>query len=82
MSTIWIAFLTGLTAGGLSCLAVQGGLLASTLAQDIEKQVSRKHHAQAIAAFLTTKVAAYTVLGALLGWLGVKPRLKVSHYAA
>ena len=70
MPTVWIAFLTGLTAGGLSCLAVQGGLLASTLAQDIEKQVSRKHHAQAIAAFLTTKVAAYTVLGALLGWLG------------
>ena len=70
MPTVWIAFLTGLTAGGLSCLAVQGGLLASTLAQDIEKQVSRKHHAQAIAAFLATKIAAYTVLGALLGWLG------------
>jgi sulfite exporter TauE/SafE len=70
MPTVWIAFLTGLTAGGLSCLAVQGGLLASTLAQDIEKQVSRKHHAQAIAAFVATKIAAYTVLGALLGWLG------------
>ena len=70
MSTIWIAFLTGLTAGGLSCLAIQGGLLASTLAQDIEKQVSRRHHARAIAAFLITKVAAYSVLGALLGWLG------------
>ena len=26
MYTIWLAFLTGLTTGGLSCLAVQGGL--------------------------------------------------------
>ena len=48
MPTIWIAFLTGLTTGGLSCLAVQGGLLASTLTQDIERQLSRRQHGQAI----------------------------------
>ena len=29
MTSLWIAFITGLTTGGLSCLAVQGGLLAS-----------------------------------------------------
>ncbi len=28
---LWVIFLTGLTTGGLSCLAVQGGLLATTL---------------------------------------------------
>jgi len=34
-----VAFITGLTAGGLSCLAVQGGLLASSLSQQIEQEV-------------------------------------------
>jgi uncharacterized protein len=34
---ILLAFITGLTTGGLSCLAVQGGLLASSLAGQIEK---------------------------------------------
>jgi hypothetical protein len=32
-----VAFITGLTTGGLSCLAVQGGLLASSLAHQIEQ---------------------------------------------
>ena len=34
---ILVAFITGLTTGGLSCLAVQGGLLASSLAHQIEQ---------------------------------------------
>ena len=34
---IMVAFITGLTTGGLSCLAVQGGLLASSLAHQIEQ---------------------------------------------
>lgn len=34
---VWVAFITGLTTGGLSCLAVQGGLLASSLAHQIEQ---------------------------------------------
>jgi uncharacterized protein len=37
MSQLLVAFLTGLTTGGLSCLAVQGGLLASSLAHQIEQ---------------------------------------------
>jgi uncharacterized protein len=37
MPNLLIAFVTGLTTGGLSCLAVQGGLLASSLAGQIEK---------------------------------------------
>jgi sulfite exporter TauE/SafE len=37
LENIIIAFVTGLTTGGLSCLAVQGGLLASSLTNQIEK---------------------------------------------
>ncbi|HSL31983.1 MAG TPA: hypothetical protein VK900_22460, partial [Anaerolineales bacterium] len=37
LSQLAVAFVTGLTTGGLSCLAVQGGLLASSLAHQIEK---------------------------------------------
>jgi sulfite exporter TauE/SafE len=37
ISQIVVAFVTGLTTGGLSCLAVQGGLLASSLAHQIEQ---------------------------------------------
>jgi sulfite exporter TauE/SafE len=42
MSQIVIAFVTGLTTGGLSCLAVQGGLLASSLAHQIEQDYLEK----------------------------------------
>jgi hypothetical protein len=39
MNNIWFAFITGLTAGGISCLAVQGGLLASALSNlPVEKK--------------------------------------------
>jgi uncharacterized protein len=83
-----IAFITGLTTGGLSCLAVQGGLLASSLAHQIEQdyleqsaqpkkhgkknqtQQLRQNTALPILLFLASKLAAYTLLGALLGWLG------------
>src|SRR6185369_10947264 len=37
LSQLTVAFITGLTTGGLSCLAVQGGLLASSLAHQIEQ---------------------------------------------
>jgi len=36
---VMVAFITGLTTGGLSCLAVQGGLLASSLANQIERDM-------------------------------------------
>lgn len=39
MQQIFIAFITGLTTGGLSCLAVQGGLLAGSLANQIEQDL-------------------------------------------
>lgn len=74
---LFVAFLTGLTTGGLSCLAVQGGLLASSLAAQLEKDLSsqaanRKSPklAQSIILFLVSKLFVYTLLGALLGFLG------------
>lgn len=45
MSQLVVAFITGITTGGLSCLAVQGGLLASSLAHQIEQDYIR-HAAQ------------------------------------
>ena len=42
LSQLTVAFITGLTTGGLSCLAVQGGLLASSLAHQIEQDFSSK----------------------------------------
>jgi sulfite exporter TauE/SafE len=39
MNPYIIAFITGLTTGGLSCLAVQGGLLATSLARQIEQDM-------------------------------------------
>jgi len=39
MNQLIVAFITGLTTGGLSCLAVQGGLLASSLEQQLEHQL-------------------------------------------
>lgn len=38
--SILLAFVTGLTTGGLSCLAVQGGLLAGSIAYEVEQTVA------------------------------------------
>ncbi|MEW6029849.1 MAG: sulfite exporter TauE/SafE family protein [Chloroflexota bacterium] len=84
LTQLMVAFVTGLTTGGLSCLAVQGGLLASSLAHQIEQDfaaqathgrkskqpASRTNSALPITLFLIAKLVAYTLLGALLGWLG------------
>ncbi len=78
---LFVAFLTGLTTGGLGCLAVQGGLLASSLAYQMEvdlqahqgsasTQKFKPHIAQPILLFLLAKLVVYTLLGFLLGALG------------
>ncbi len=36
---LWVIFLTGLTTGGLACLAVQGGLLTSIIANQKEQEL-------------------------------------------
>jgi len=108
---VGLAFVTGLTTGGLSCLAVQAGLLATSVARQAETDVvaelaanhlinrkrkrsgrkltrsQRRREREALSVleapvrpkrrralplllFLGAKLAAYTVLGLLLGWLG------------
>ncbi|HSX49106.1 MAG TPA: sulfite exporter TauE/SafE family protein, partial [Candidatus Saccharimonadales bacterium] len=73
-SNLWAIFLTGLITGGLTCLAVQGGLLASTLASQEEERLENKSKksgsAVPISSFLISKLVAYTILGFLLGWFG------------
>lgn len=78
---LWLIFLTGLTSGGVTCAAMQGGLLASTIAN----QKKSERHSQNIDSqphsfdsgdwgpvtiFLSMKLLAYTILGAVLGSLG------------
>lgn len=66
-------FLTGLITGGLTCMAVQGGLLAATIAQREEERLKEKATQGAalpIFSFLITKLVAYTIFGFLLGLLG------------
>lgn len=83
MTNLAVVFLTGLTTGGLSCLAVQGGLLASSVANQAQDDfaasatgskrsdpAASKHVALPIALFLGSKLFAYTILGLLLGWIG------------
>lgn len=70
---LWAIFLTGLLTGGLTCLAVQGGLLAATLAQAEEDKLKEKTkggNALPILAFLGAKLTSYMILGFLLGWFG------------
>jgi uncharacterized protein len=69
-----VVFINGLTVGGLTCLAVQGGLLASVIAareeEEVEKKVNTKNTVFPTLAFLATKLAAYTLLGFILGGFG------------
>ncbi|MBI2020854.1 sulfite exporter TauE/SafE family protein [Candidatus Daviesbacteria bacterium] len=63
---LWLIFLTGLTVGGLTCLAVQGGLLSATIAareeEDLEEGDKRRYS--------VWPVLAYTILGFILGAFG------------
>ena len=78
-----LIFLTGLTTGGLSCVAVQGGLLTSMIANQKADGKHKPSKVSKIAGidlplddllslgmFLITKLIAHTILGFLLGMLG------------
>lgn len=72
-TNLWVIFLTGLITGGLTCLAVQGGLLASTISgreQERLKEGVKHGNAKPILYFILAKLVAYTILGFLFGWLG------------
>jgi sulfite exporter TauE/SafE len=74
---LWVIFLTGLTTGGLSCLAMQGGLLASIIANQKEEEIN-KVGALPVTLFLATKLISHTLLGFLLGWLGSQIELSLT----
>lgn len=70
---LWLIFLTGLTTGGVTCAAMQGGLLASVIAN--QKKLSSnpglgRDDIAPVSAFLVAKLLSHIILGALLGVLG------------
>ncbi len=67
MNQILLAFITGITTGGISCFAVQGGLLAGIMAE--QKESERK---RSLSLFLISKFISHLILGGLLGVLGSK----------
>ena len=84
---LWLVFLTGLTTGGFTCLALQGGLLLTAIAaqKEVPPGTSQKdlpagrqadqatRFRQTVlptAIFVVSKIAAYTLLGLLLGLFG------------
>jgi uncharacterized protein len=80
-TSLYVIFFTGLLTGGLTCLAVQGGLLAATIAQQEEERLKdqvKGGNARPIVSFLIAKIAAYTILGFLLGWLGSVVQLSIT----
>ncbi|MEK7166245.1 MAG: sulfite exporter TauE/SafE family protein, partial [Patescibacteria group bacterium] len=79
----WLIFLTGLTTGGFTCLALQGGLLATAItAQRGSQDQSWKSTLLPTAIFLGAKVTAYTFVGFLLGWLGSMFQLSITAQIA
>lgn len=63
VTNLFLIFITGLTTGGLSCLAIQGGLLATVIAPAKKSTIP-------ILAFLGSKLVAHTILGLFLGLIG------------
>ncbi len=73
MNQFWLAFLTGLTTGGISCLAVQGGLLTTSVADSVVEGMRGK--LAKVGSFLVAKIIAYTLLGFGLGAIGSRLNL-------
>lgn len=81
-ASLWLVFLAGLSVGGLTCLAVQGGLLTTLVAQralqarpsggtgDVPAAGAPTGPIAPVAQFLAAKTIAYTALGAILGAMG------------
>lgn len=63
-------FFIGLTAGGFSCAAVQGGLLASAITARKEFDQKDKDDFIPTLSFLGAKLLAYAILGGVLGFFG------------
>lgn len=72
MDKIWLALITGLTTGGISCFTVQGGLLASSLTQSgSPDKVDKAERLTHVGVFIFFKLLAYSLLGLVLGLVGL-----------
>lgn len=63
-------FFIGLTAGGLGCLALQGGLLATAITARKEADQKDKNDILPTLSFLISKLIVYALLGFILGFFG------------
>lgn len=87
---LWAIFFTGLTTGGLSCLAMQGGLIASFVSNQKRAELVADGGAtkrartvdptdwMPVLLFLLSKLVVHVALGFLLGWLGSKMELSLT----
>lgn len=84
-----LIFITGLTSGGLSCLAVQGGFLASIIANQKKLEITSKKGSRTISKidfldwapvtfFLIGKLISHIILGLTLGLLGASFTLSLN----
>lgn len=84
-----VIFLTGLTTGGLSCLAVQGGLLTGVIANQKDRELTGNLKSTKalsfdrldwlpVTIFLLAKLISHTALGFLLGLLGSSIELSLN----
>lgn len=84
MPNLWIVFTTGLVAGGISCMAVQGSLLIASLSSKTGQ--SPRSRFFGVLSFLAAKLLSYAVVGFLLGWVGsawhLSPRVQAGAIAA
>lgn len=85
--------LTGLTTGGVTCLAMQGGLLASAIANQKDEEIEKSEvggkksgnerwfetkDALPVSMFMLGKLISHTIFGILLGFLGSKLELSLT----
>lgn len=71
----WLIFLTGLTTGGFTCAAMQGGILAGIIANQKSTERSTKpgfgfDDWGPVVSFLGSKLVSHMILGLFLGLLG------------
>lgn len=66
---LFLIFLIGLTTGGLSCAAMQGGLLTGLIANQKERKLDDSNW-QPVLMFLSSKLVVHTLFGFLLGLAG------------
>ncbi len=81
MTELWLIFISGLTVSGVSCLAVQGGLLASVIANQKVSSKTLSSRFLPTLSFLIAKLIIYTLLGGLLGlfggWLSISSQTQI-----